>query len=168
MKDKYKKRWILVGIIWSFALATFIFNLVKIERYSKEKEKLVAQKRINEFIKKHKSVLKNAVQEKKRLYDHIPSPNIGLIKIEELLNKLAEENGLEVIQIGHEEAVEEVDSIDLSITCRGAIRDLIKTLYSICSGYPYLEINTIKLDLDRDKKGIFEIRLKYKFVISPQ
>ncbi len=168
MKDKYKKRWILVGIIWSFALAIFTFNILKIERYSKEKEKLVAQERIRKFLKKHESVLKNAVKEKKRLYDHIPSPNIGLIKVEELLNKLANGNGLEVTRIGHEEAVEGDNSINLSIMCRGAIRDFIKTLYSIYSRYPYLEINTVKLDLYRDKKGIFEIRLKYNFVISPQ
>ena len=166
MKNRHKKRWIVVGIVWSLALITFAFNLFRIESYAKKKEKLLVQERVKEFIRKYEPILKKAVQERNRMYDRIPSPKIGLMKVEELLNSLTEKNGLEMMRIEHEELFDEVNGADLSFTCRGAVKDLVKIIRDIDSTYPYLEISGVELDLDRSKNGTFKIKLKYNFTLQ--
>jgi len=163
MKSNYKKRWVLVGIIWSFVLIVFSYNFIKIKSYLKEKEKITIQKKIQEFIKENESVLKNVFQEKKRIYDYVPSQRIGLIKAEEILNIVANENSLEAEQIEHGE------SNDLSLICRGTVRDLIKAIDYIYSHYPYLEIFSIELELNEyATEGRFKIQLKYNFELSSE
>ncbi|RLB12885.1 MAG: hypothetical protein DRG39_00700 [Deltaproteobacteria bacterium] len=168
MKDKYKKRWIFAGIIWSFALTAFVFNLIKIQSYLREKEKLIAQERIKEFIRKNEPVLKNIIKERSKLYDPVISPKIGLLKVKELLKRIIEKNGLESRRIEHEEVVAGINSIDLTVICNGSVKNLIETIHDIDSNYPYLVINAVKLDLDRNKSGKFIIKLKYNFMFGSQ
>ena len=164
MKDKYKKRWILIVIIWLLTTAVFIFNFIKIDFYIKKRRELFSKKIIHTFLKQNSDVLKKILRERERLYDHVASQKIALLKAQELLNKLSKENGINIEKIEQEQTVSESE-LELTIRCNGHIRSFLEIISSLALNYPYIEIEKLRLWLFKDKKGILELKIKYNFIL---
>ncbi len=168
MKDRYKKKWLILALVWSCAIGLFFFNLYKINDYQKRKESLIVKEEIERFLKLHKGQLEDISREKEKFYDHIPNIKIGLLKIEERLERLLKKNGLTMEKIEYGGIYKGISNVEIDLMCNGIIIGFINMLSSIKKRFPYLEIENIDIKFTKPMKGSFRIKMKYNFLIKDQ
>ena len=163
MKDnKYKSKWILLVIIWSFAIGVFVFNLIRINHYIKKRKELSSKEIISRFLKQNSDALKKILRERERLYDHVVNQKIASLKVQELLNKLAKENRISIEKIEQEQGE---NNLKLAVRFNGALKNFLDMLSSLTLNQPYIEVNEFRLWFAKDK-SILELKIKYNFILD--
>jgi len=168
MEDRYKKKWLILALVWICSIGLFFFNLYKINDYQKRKESLIAKREIEKFLKSHEKQLKDISKERERYYDRVTNIKIGLLKIEERLERLLKENGLTIGKIEYGELYEGISNVEIDITCNGIITGFINMLSSMRKRFPYLEIEDIDIKFTQPMEGSFRLKVKYNFLVKDQ
>lgn len=163
--NKYKRKWFLLAIVWIIAMCLFLWNMNRIDSYYKERDKIMAMKEIDTFINAHRIQLKKVMKERNKLYDHVPSAKIGILKLQEILAQLAKENNLSISHM-EEETSQEVGSIGLNLLCEGSINGFARMLSSLLNTYPYVQIKYLRIRFVENKNGKYEIKLVYNCIID--
>jgi len=166
IKDRYKRRWLLLGIIWFFAIGLFLCNINKINNYYAKKEEILRMEKSRDFISRHMSELRQIMQERNKMYDHIPNIKIGLLELEEKLEQLASKNKLTISRIEHEGISKEENNLTILISCNGFLRGFIQMLSDLYKNYPFIRIKNININFTNKNEGKYRIRVVYNYIID--
>ncbi len=159
LKDRYKRNWCILVLIWIFGAILFYLNVRKIDRYIEKRRIKEENEYIENFLKNHMRKIKQIMEKKEKLYDRISNLNLGIIKVEEYVEDIAKKEGIKVKGIRHEKGN---GKIFFEISCSGDVSDLIGFIYELESIW-YFRI--LRLDLDLTDNGKYKITFSYNYRI---
>jgi len=163
LKNRYKRRWLLLGIIWLFGISLFLWNINAIEHLSYKKAKMAYIKANINYITRHIDKLKWVTQQRDKMYDHIPNIKIGILGLQEKLNKLASKNKISITHIEYEEISEINNNLTITLICSGPLQGFIKMLLSIAKTYLYIRTKTTDIIFTEPNKNVGEYKIKFVY-----
>ena len=164
-KDKKNINWLFLLIVWSITLAMFIWNIYSINIYIKNRNKAFIINNTASFIKNHKKELNEILKQRALMYDHIVNIKIGMLKIQDILTRLAAKNNILLSRFGYEEP-SSPNNLILNVLYEGKLKNFVNMLFHI-SEYSYLSLKSIDIHLiNKQNKGKYKITMIYNYIID--
>lgn len=167
MTDTLKKRWIIVGVIWLGALFFTYWNSNKIDLILEAEKNDEILLRDRQFWEHNNENIANILEKGELSFQHIESVKLGLLSVENKLVSLAINNGLTEVNM---EALPDQSSehgVPIDFSFKGSFSGMMLWLHALELDFPYLQIRSLKILIDRLKKQVdFSISIFYRYKLS--
>jgi hypothetical protein len=161
MKDRFKRKWFIVGLIWSIALTVTIWNHYKVDS-------IIATRINNEIARKefvfHRQKelkLNQILNVHSKLHMTVESLQIGLLTVKGIFRDMVSMLNLKNMNMVTQRIPHTADSVPVNLSFRGPFEKAVVFL-SILNGYACLPVHHVKINLDK-KTGEVQVNLSMHF-----
>ena len=164
MTEKLKKKWIIVGIVWLGALVLTFINNIQIDNIIVAREKAEILQKDQIFWKQNAENITNILSKWESAFQHVESPKLGLLSVENQLVALAGQNGLADVKISTRPEQGAEMGIPADISFKGPFSGAIAWLNSLEKDYPFLPLQQLKIKIDgTGAKSEFNASFYYRY-----
>jgi hypothetical protein len=167
IQDKFKKRWVILSIVWAVALMLTYWNVGKIDaivRDIKVNEIFRQDKRFWEYNSKN---ISSILKKKKLLSQPVESLKIGLLSVENELKILAAKYNLSTLKLKSYSNKAARGKVPLEIFFMGTFDAALKWLRDVQNNYTYLPVRKVEISIDRAAGRVqFKVALNYRYELS--
>ena len=166
MKEKVKKRWVIVGVVWAVVIFLTCWNINTMDRVRGPGEKVEISRSERQFLHYNSENI-SKVLEKRALYQQpIESLKLGALSVENLLKVLVAKYDLKEFRTECHPGEVNQGSMPVMLSFQGSFDGALKLLGVLQKDYPYLLIRQVKITPHHpDHKAGFQILFNYRYRI---
>ena len=168
MKDRFKRKWFIVGLIWSIALIATIWNHHKVDA--------IIATRINNEIARNEFMfhrrkafkLNQILNVHSKLHMTVESLQIGLLTVKKIFRDMVSMLDLKDMTMVTQSIPRETDSVPVNLSFRGPFEKAVIFL-SILNGYACLPVHQVKINLDKENGEVqvnLSMHFRFKLVVD--
>jgi len=167
IKDNFRKRWIMVGIIWAGVLiltcwnvnkvGTIVYNRIENEIFMKDFQ----------FWKYNAGNISKIMNNKKLICQPVESLKIGLLSVENNLKSLVSKYDFYSLKIDSSISKASYGRMPINLRFQGSFEKVLQWLRAVQDNYPYIPVGRIEISFNQGaKRAEYHILLYYRYEIS--
>ena len=148
MNQRLKRKWIIVGLVWSVVLAMTGLNLQLASTVNQRRQRLETTRTDLGFLRSHRQEIDQVRQLETRRVHRVSSLDMGFIVVESDLKRLARNHGLRKTRIKIGQASPGGPRVPVTVFAEGSIPDLLDWTAAVERAFPYLVARKLMLETD--------------------
>jgi len=166
-KDKLKKRWAILGVIWTIVLIFTYWNADKIDAIIRDRKANEIFRQDEKFWKYNSKNIYRILENKKLLSQPVESLKIGLLSVENDLKLLASKYDFYGLKIESSIGKASNGRMPINLVFYGSLEKALHWLRAVQDNYPYIPVGRIKISFNQGaKRAECHILLYYRYEIS--
>lgn len=167
MKDKIKKRWIVVGLIWAVVIFLTCWNINTMDRVRRPGEKIEISRSERQFLQYNSENISKVLEKRALFQQPVESLKLGVLSVENQLKVLVAKYDLKEFRTECRPGKADQGSMPVMLSFQGSLDRTLKLLGIIRKDYTYLLIKQMKITPHQaDHRARFQILLNYRYRIS--
>ncbi len=164
MTDPFKKKWVIVGLIWSGVFLLTGLNTIEISRIVQLKRTAEVLQKDREFRKRHHRDIEAVLKRAASAYQRTASARLGLLSVETRLRSLAGQFGLTKFKMESRPDQNGKSGMVVNIFFSGPLSGAMQWVAALEKDYLYLKPRKLKMTLRHpDGPSDFVFSCYYRF-----
>ena len=167
IKDNFRKRWIIVGIIWAGVLILTCWNVNKVGPivYNRIEDDIFMKD--SQFWKYNAKNISKIMKNKKLICQPVESLKIGLLSVENNLKSLVSKYDFYGLKIDSSIVKASDGRMPINLVFYGSFEKVLQWLRAVQDNYPYIPVGRIEILFNQGaKRAEYHILLYYRYEIS--
>jgi hypothetical protein len=167
VKDKINKRWVISGFIWAGVIFLTCWNISLMERIKSPAEKTEISRNEGQFLRYNSENISRVLKKKASFYQSVESLKLGILSVENQLNKLAAKYDLKGVRLETQPDEAGQEGVPVKLVFEGSFKRTLELLGVLEKDYPYLVINKMMITpYQLMNKAKFRVLFRYRYRIS--
>jgi hypothetical protein len=168
MQDKFKKRWVMVGVIWAAVIIVHLWNIEAIDQIRTSRDQREIYLMDNRFWQDNADQITQIMQQYANLTQSIDSFKLGLLNLENNLKARALGLGLEQVEFINQPETAQEGTMPARLFFQGSFKDALLWLDLLQKDFAYVQIRNIKIVLDpAATQAKFQVSILYRYRLAP-
>lgn len=169
MKDKIKKRWAVVGLIWAGVIFLTWWNVDTMDRIRSPRERKEVDHTEMQFVQYNSENISHVLKKAALFCQPVESLKLGCLSVENQLRSLATEYDLKEFKTVCQPGEDNQGSMPIKLSFQGPFKRTLKLLGVLQKNYPYLLIKQVEMiPYQLENKIKFRIFCNYRYRIASE
>ncbi len=167
MTARFKYQWFLFAAVWIGCFTICYLNIDTVTRILDNREKKEILRKDYLFWKQSTKNIDSAIEQKKLLSHETESLKLGMVFLNDMLNKTGKKFSLEKLKTDMDSKQCTGESMPVKIAFSGGLKNGLDAIKNLQTDYPFLSFDRVKIENGFIKnKYKFELQLNYKYNIT--
>jgi hypothetical protein len=168
MRNAFKQRWIMVGLIWAGVISVHLWNSAEIDQIRTIRDQREIYLMDNRFWQDNADHIAQIMQQYASLTQSIDSLKLGLLNLENNLRARALSLGLEKVEFLNQPEMAQEGIMPVRVFFQGSFKDVLQWLDVLHKDFAYVQIRNVKIVLDPSAtQAKFQVSMHYRYLLAP-
>ena len=167
MTGRIRKKWVIVGVIWTGVLCLHFWNVHLMHRIQAARERKEILKMDEQFLAAHEKEIAKILEEHGAFYHDTEALSLGLLKVESELRTLTNTHGLTGVEVKKQPGDADAGNVSILFSFGGPLKGLISCMEALRLDHAYLPVSRVTVEIERSqKRAKCQAVLNYRYRIA--